>query len=370
MRHTPTFKHRFIEPRLPPVSAYLELFQQIYDSGTFSNFGPVSRRFEAQILAKYGDANECCVAAANATAGLSAALIAANVKGDVLVPAFTFPASSGAVRAANLRPVIADVDEKTWALSVEIIARHCEASLPAAVMLVSPFGINHGFDEEIAFCLARGIAVVIDNAAGLGVPRKPRCTDLNLFEVFSLHATKAFAVGEGGLIFGHAERLQDIQSALNFGLGRGYQSKVNWGFNGKLSEFQAAIGLAQLDIIDEAVRYRQEFAAAYLARLPTILPGSASSSPWQCFPYLLSSKSAADQLEQRAAMAGIELRRYYRPSLSNWPEIDTAHACPVSESLADRMCALPVRATNDLAKRQEIVEALASLIEQIEGNTE
>src|SRR3989337_1820041 len=118
MSHTrlsPMFKHRFIEARLPPISTYIDRVQDIYESGIFSNFGPVSQLFEEKILAKYGDGRECCVAAANATAGLSAALIAARVKGSVLVPAFTFPASSGAVRAANLTPVIVDVDRTTWA---------------------------------------------------------------------------------------------------------------------------------------------------------------------------------------------------------------------------------------------------------------
>lgn len=363
----PVFKHRFIEARLPPISTYIDRLRNIYESGIFSNFGPVSQQFEEKILAKYGDSRECCVATANATAALSAALVAAQVKGSVLVPAFTFPASSGAVRAANLTPVIVDVDRTTWALSVDIIREYCETATPAAVMLVSPFGINHRFEEEIAFCLAQGIVVIIDNAAGLGIPRLPRCTAPNVFEVFSLHATKAFAVGEGGLIFAHADRLHDLRSALNFGIQRGHHSDVDWGFNGKLSEFQAAIGLAQLDIIDDAVHCRQEYAAAYLARLRAPLPGSANSSPWQCFPYLLPSKSAADVLEERAAMAGIELRRYYRPSLSHWPDIDVAHDCSNAEALASRMCALPVRATRDVAKRTEIVERLAEIIDEIES---
>jgi dTDP-4-amino-4,6-dideoxygalactose transaminase len=251
-----TFKHRFVVPCMPDVSAYAPYLDEAHAAGVFSNFGPLAVRFEAAVLARYGGASEAAVTAANATVGLSAALIAAGVRGPVLVPGFTFPASLGAVRAANLEPVVVDVDAVTWATSADLIEQAldrpagcrdscrtgCEGGCRAdAVMLVAPFGMRTDFSEAIRVCRARGLTVVIDNAAGLGIARQPLCGDPGVYEVFSLHATKTFAVGEGGVVVCHASKDAAVRGALNFALKtNGAPDGPFWGFNGKLSELHAA----------------------------------------------------------------------------------------------------------------------------------
>ncbi|MGH8211577.1 MAG: DegT/DnrJ/EryC1/StrS family aminotransferase [Steroidobacteraceae bacterium] len=344
-----SYRHRLVQPDLPSPAEYLPLLEEIQENGWYSNFGPLVRRLESQLLTTIGAAGECCVTCCSATSGLSAALLATGRTGPVLLPAFTFPASLGAVRAAGMTPVVADVDAETWTLAGNLLDRALVETGAKAVMLVAPFGIQTDWEAQLAICREHGAAVVIDNASGLGGPRPAKGFGEEVLEVFSMHATKPIGVGEGGVIFAHRMHDAALRSALNFALDS-YVSPGGpaWGFNGKMSEFHAAIGIVQLDRIGDIVSRRQAFANIYrerLAHYPEIVcPQDMNCAPWHVFPALLPSVTAVESLIESAAAAGVEIRRYCRPSLSRWPETRRFEACPVAEDLADRMCALPVRA--------------------------
>ncbi len=216
------------------------------------------------------------------------------------------------------------------------------------VMLVAPFGLRFDFAAEIALCLRLGASVVIDNASGLGVRRFGRGLPPNVFEVFSMHATKPFAIGEGGAIFAHRSHDADLRAALAFALSSHLSPEgPRWGFNGKMSELHAAVGLAQLARFAPALKRRRDFVSRYIDLLAQRggleLPTDSDRAPWQFFPVLLPSAAAAERFVAAAAAEGLEIRRYYRPSLSRWPDAETWGACEVAEDLADRMCVLPVR---------------------------
>jgi dTDP-4-amino-4,6-dideoxygalactose transaminase len=366
---TATFRHRLVVPDLPAPPEYLSLLEEIHKSGWYSNFGPLVRRFEGRLLDKFGAADESCVTCCSATAGLSAALVATGRTGQVLLPAFTFAASLGAVRAAGMTPIVADVDAQTWALHAPVLERALAETGASAVMLVTPFGMQRNWEAELAVCRERGAAVVIDSAAGLGGPRAASNFGEDVFEVFSLHATKPFAVGEGGLIFAHQSRDAALRSVLNFALNSHARPEGPvWGFNGKMSEFHAAIGLVQFDRFGEMVARRRAFAGVYrdqLARYPELVcPQDMNCAPWQCFPVLLPTLTAAERFIEVAAAAGVEIRRYYRPSLSNWPATQCFEPCPVAEDLADRLCVLPVRAVSAGDELDQIVDIVLCALDR------
>src|SRR4051812_9850566 len=101
-RNSPaSYRHRLVVPDLPAPDEYLSLLREMHESGWYSNFGPLARRLERELLDVFGMPDEECITCCNATAGLSAALLAAGRTGRVLLPAFTFAASLGAVRAAG-----------------------------------------------------------------------------------------------------------------------------------------------------------------------------------------------------------------------------------------------------------------------------
>jgi dTDP-4-amino-4,6-dideoxygalactose transaminase len=363
------YRHRLVVPDLPGPAEYLPLLEEIHENGRYSNFGPLVRRLEIRLLTTLGATGESCVTCSNATAGLSAALLASGRTDQVLLPAFTFPASLAAVRAAGMRPVVADVDAVNWTLSGDLLDRALAETGAGVVMLVAPFGIRRNWEAELAICRARGAAVVIDNASGLGGSRAEKGFGEETFEVFSMHATKPFAVGEGGVIFANGVHDAALRSALNFALDSYAKSEGPlWGFNGKMSELHAAIGIVQSNRIAHIVNRRQAFAAIYrdrLARYPEVVcPQDMNGAPWQFFPVLLPSVMAAEQFIETAAAAGVEIRRYYRPSLSRWTNTQCFQPCPVAEDLADRMCVLPVRAVTPGSETGQIIDLVVSALDR------
>jgi len=364
-----SYRYRLVVPDIPAPTEYLHLLEEIHQNGWYSNFGPLVRRLESELLTTFGASEESCVTCSNATAGLSAALLASGRTGPVLIPAFTFPAALGAVRAAGMTPIVADVDRQTWTLRGAMLDRALGETGAKAVILLAPFGIQQNWTEELAICRRRGVALVIDNAAGLGGPRSSQGFGEEVFEIFSMHATKPFAVGEGGAIFAHRSHDAALRSALNFAL----DSHTNpagpaWGFNGKMSEFHAAIAIVQLTRIRSAVVRRQSFAAIYRDRLVAypelVFPNDVECAPWQFFPVLLPSAEAAERLIKAAAAAGVELRRYYRQSLSLWPNTQCFETCPVAEDLGDRMCVLPVRSVASDDEVGQIVTLILGALNQ------
>jgi dTDP-4-amino-4,6-dideoxygalactose transaminase len=359
-------KYRFpvVRPAFPAPEEWVPYLQETYEQHWFSNFGPAVTRFEAALAERFGEPGDAFVTTSNATAALAACLIAEEITGPVLLPAFTFPASAGAIRMAGAEPVLVDVEATSWACDAKKLGRALDRTGAEAVMLVAPFGITTDFSAHVALCRSRGVTVVVDNAGGLGGgPRARRALRGSAYEIFSLHATKPFAAGEGGAIQTSADRVAALRSALNFGLPYDPEHRGRWGINGKMPEFIAAIGMAVLDRYDDVLAFRQAQARRYMdifARFPDIMfHRGLADTPWSMFPCLLPTPAAAEDFTAAAGRRGLELRRYFRPSLSQWGKIAKAGNCPVSEMLAERMVCLPVYSH---ATQEEIAE-IHSIVE-------
>ena len=357
-------KYRFpvVRPAVPAVEAWLPFLRESYDRHWFANFGPAATRFEAALAAEFGEPGEAFVAASSATSGLAACLIAERITGTVLFPAFTFAASASAIRMAGAQPMLVDVDTASWACDLAKLERALDRTMAEAVMLVSPFGIAQDFSAHVALCGARGVAVVIDSAAGLG--GEPKGGRGRAYEVYSLHATKPFAIGEGGAIQTAAHRVERLRAALNFGLPWAPERSGAHGINGKMPEVAAAVGMAVLAGYAKTLAGRRVQAQRYLELTErfdevTVHRGLADL-PWQVFPCLMPSPDSVDEFVEEAARRGLEARRYYRPSLSQWGGIAAAGDCSVSEMLADRMICLPIYSDGsdqEIAELHGVVDA-------------
>lgn len=359
------FRFPTVRPAVPEPQDWLPYLRESYERHWFTNFGPVATCFEAALAAQFGEAGDAFVAASSATAALAACLIAEGVHGTVLVPAFTFPASVAAIRMAEAEPALIDVDPASWACDLASLERGLDRTGAKAVMLVAPFGITQDFLPHVALCEARGAVAVVDNAAGLGGGgRARRALRGTAYEVYSLHATKPFALGEGGAIQCPKDRVERLRSSLNFGLPWSASRPGGRGINGKMPEVSAAIGMAVLaDYADTLVARRRQ-AKRYIemmARFDGVsVPRGLADQPWQVFPCLMPSARAADTVTDALLSRGLEARRYYRPSLTQWGGIAAVDDCPVSEDLAERMVCLPIYSDAsglEIAEMHEIVEA-------------
>jgi dTDP-4-amino-4,6-dideoxygalactose transaminase len=355
---------RFQRPQLPPQEAIESYLAASRETRWFSNAGPCHEQLSERLAAFLGDGVHV-VPTANATLGLMIALrslIATSAASLVVVPSFTFPATAQAIFWCGLRPLWADVDRDGWHLQPEgldaLLASHGEDV--AAVLACSTFGTAPAVAQAMAWersCAAAGVPLLVDSAAGFG-SRDERGALLGRqghAEVFSFHATKPFAIGEGGAVVTESAELAGRISALtNFGFDAGHEVSSPFGLNAKMSEMHAAIGLAVLDGYDDVLRARRERAERLRGELEPsgyTFQAGARGSTWQFVPVLAPSAEVRDAALASAAEQEIEIRSYHAP-LHEIPAFAGFAQAPlaVTAELASRTLSLPL--ANDLPDDQ------------------
>jgi len=277
----------------------------------------------ADFLADNGSPGLTTGTFSSATTGLDLTLRAMRLTagGRVLIPALTFPATALAVMNAGLEPVFGDVDAFSWELTPETAARaHAHKPL-VAVMPVAAFGKPVPTEGWQAFQRETGVPVLIDAAAVLGQQHVP--TDLTV--VFSLHATKPFGVGEGGLVAtSDIETLNRAKSLSNFGFVGLAGVVQQTGTNAKFGEYYAAVGLAQIKRWPDVMARRQKVAEFYMERLSLFgnrirLQAGAGTFVPAVLPIFAAGKGKA--IYAAMADAGIQTRHWYLPLLQEHPAL-------------------------------------------------
>jgi dTDP-4-amino-4,6-dideoxygalactose transaminase len=352
---------RYIRPMMPDPEEWLPFLKESYQSGYYANFGPAVRRFERSLQEKYAR-GRAVVTAPNATNGLVAALQALGVKGKVLTPSYTFPATAQAILMAGCTPLFCDVSEDSWELAPAAVAEALQDPDVGAIMHVRAYGFSHDLAWLERLAKARAVPLIVDSAAAIGgtASLDGVVGQQGDMEVFSFHATKVFGIGEGAAIFSAVRHEQSLRDVSNFGIR--YPDVVSRGQNSKMSDFQAAVGLAVLGRIDAYIACRRQV-AEYYHRSVAGVPGIRSTpdpklSPWQSYPVRLSEEKDVGLIMQRALELGLELKRgYYRPlhETSCFGTYVTA-PLPVSSALAAQVLCLPVYSDMDDGESARVMQ--------------
>lgn len=245
MHHQYPMLRRYVIPDMPSTDELLPHLRSIDDNRWYSNFGPLVNAFEEKLLTQLSSKNDT-IALATVMSCYHALQIGLQLfrlppEARVLVPAITFPACPLAVRHAGAVPILADIEKATWQLTPQIARAICEKIPIHAVMPVAVYGVPVDVVAWDKFTEDTGIPVIIDAAAAFEVQSVPR----HGLVAYSFHATKPFCVGEGGLLVGRdTARIEEARCRSNFGT---QQRIVLYdGGNAKMSEYHAAIGLAQM----------------------------------------------------------------------------------------------------------------------------
>ncbi|MGY2064409.1 DegT/DnrJ/EryC1/StrS family aminotransferase [Blastococcus sp. SYSU DS0619] len=373
---------RFQAPVLPSLREVEPWFAEAERLRWFSNGGPCVARLE-RACADHLGLDLPGVAVTNATSGLMVALRAClgtprGTRRLVAVPSFTFVASVNAVIWAGFEPVFVDIDPYDWQPSEESLARlrGLRGSL-AGVLQCSTFGTAPSRARRASLAAALldlGVPVVVDSAAGFGaVDEDGRpLGDQGDAEVFSFHATKPFAIGEGGLVTSRsAEVLEATAELINFGFDQTRSVTGHLGINGKMPELTAAVGLAVLDRFDDVLARRRAAAGWLRDELePTGVAFQAGSagSTFQFVPVALPTAAARNLLLQKAHDARIEVRAYFDPPMHLLPALTSARRVgdlPVTESLSQRIVGLPM--ANDISA--DSLERIRDLVLRVVATT-
>jgi dTDP-4-amino-4,6-dideoxygalactose transaminase len=343
--------------------------------------GPRVARFEQEFAAAMG--SPYAVATSNCTTALHLALVVAGIgRGDdVVVPSFSFIATANAPTYVGARPVFADVDALTGDLTAETVE---EALTPRtrAVIVVDQGGVPADLDAIRAVCDPRGIVVIEDAACGAGSTYRGRPVGSGAdVTAWSFHPRKLLTTGEGGMLTtanpawaARARTLREHAMSISAAdrqasLLAPAEEYTEIGFNYRMTDLQAAVGLVQLGRLPEIVRRRRELAARYtelLADIPGLRPVADPAWGTSNFQsYWVEVEPGFGATRERTmevlAEAGVSARRgimaaHRQPA---YRDLETGSVpLPVTERLTDNTLILPVYHELTDADQLRVVDGL------------
>lgn len=368
----------FIRPVMPPADEWASFLAPSFEQGFFSNFAPVEQQLTREMWQYFiGETNNArkIVLASSATSGLIACLQAIARPREqvryVVIPSFTFAATAQSVIAAGYEPLFCEVTADSWEMCPlaldDLLAQHGKEI--AAIMPVRCFGFGRDFTSLVQRGKQWDIPVIIDAAAALGskLPHGQMAGLQADAEVFSLHVTKSFGIGEGGAVFAHVAHEAAIKRHLNFAIAP--EDLVGFGVNGKMSDIQAAVGIAVLRRFSRMLAHRQYVAQHYESALGWLaeakhaaLAHHTQDAAWQFFPLLLNPEMDVAAFVSRAASHGLQLRRYYRPAIHSTTAfrrfVRPGQDFSRTEMLANQMVGLPIYADMSEAEQRQVIDII------------
>jgi len=334
-------------PDLPKRSDIEPYLKEVDDSRWYTNFGPLCNRLESGLRATFPKPYPALTTTVNGTLALELALASMHLPqgARVLIPAFTFVATASAVIRAGFNPVIADIDSSSWLLTPAIARSAMRQGRIDCVIPVAALGCPVPADEWDEFCAGTGIPVLVDAAGAFGNQMPGERIAL----AFSLHATKAFGIGEGGLVVSREDALiEQVRQLCNFGIDSSSGLAPFAGTNAKMSEFHAAVGLAALERWAGRRSLRETLHQRYCLELMRSCPGIRMQArpvdgSYTILQVILPPQVNRGQVVDHLTRQNIETRAWYFPLVHKHAAYAEVTRCdlPVAEALAPRMLGLP-----------------------------
>lgn len=361
-------------PNMGDRDAFMRHVGDIFDRRWLSNDGPLVQEFERRVADHLGVKH--CVAMCNGTIALEIAIRALGLEGEVIVPAYTFVATAHALQWQGITPVFADIDPVTHTLSPDavrkmitprttgIIGVHLwgrAAPVEALEAVAAEHGLELMFDAAHAFTCTHG---------GRKIGNFGRC------EVMSFHATKFFNSFEGGAVVTNDDELaRTMRLMRNFGFS-GLDQVSYPGTNGKMIEIAAAMGLVNLDAIDDVIAANRVNYRAYreaLAGIPGVRMLEYDERERNNFQYIIMEVTQdcpvpRDTVIDALRAENILARRYFWPGCHKMEPYRSLfpHAgllLPVTEAVAGSVIVLPTGQTMDPHKIGVVAQVIRTLVQ-------
>jgi len=293
--------------------------RKVLESGIVAE-GPTTREFEKRFANHVGMKH--AVAVTSCTTALHLALVAQGIGPghEVIAPAFTFPASTNAIVQSGAKPVLVDVDPRTYNIDPSKIEEKISGSTKA-IMPVHLFGQSADMDQITKIASAHGLKVVEDAACGIEARYRGRMVGtIGDVGCYSFHPRKILTTGEGGMLVTNDDETANMALSLkNHGHALNDDSFQYFGYNYRLSDILAAIGLVQLKRAAKLVSERKRIAKRYTKTLLADFKGLVSPPAvapdvfhtYQAYVTYVEDQSPRNRDEINALMrkAGIETQR-------------------------------------------------------------
>lgn len=363
---------RLANPQFPPST--LSAIERVLASGNLTQ-GPVVAEFETAIARLCGARHGIATTSATTAIELTLAALDIGPDDEVIAADFTYPATGNAVLRRGARLVLCDVEPDTYCLSASALLERLTPRT-TAVIAVDVFGLPADYSALWPMLQERGIKLVADAACSLGGAIGGRSTGtFGTASCFSFHPRKSLTTGEGGMVLADDQELADRMRRLrNHGTERvGWRSSfVEPGYNFRLSDMNAAVGLAQVAGFPEVVSRRRELASRLsrsLESIADVTPQSIPSGhqhPFQAFVVRCDPGLDRDRLIAELRDLGVEATlgtyaMHAEPAFSRL--CGTAPGdLPVSFALAAETLALPLHQGMSPDDVDRVVAALEKAI--------
>jgi len=340
-------------PNIGRKEQFMRRVEDMFDRRWLTNAGPFVQEFEKKIAELLGVKH--CIAMCNATVGLEIAIRALGMKGEVIIPSFTFVATAHALQWQEITPVFCDIDPDTHNLDPVQVEKMITPRT-SGIIGVHVWGRPCAVDSLTDIAKRHNLKLMFDAAHAFACSHNGKMLgNFGDAEVLSFHATKFLNTFEGGAVVTNNDELnKKIRLMKNFGFA-GYDNVVYLGVNGKMSEVSAAMGLTGLESLKEFISVNQRNYAHYRSELKSV-PGvqlisydlNENSNCQYIVAKVEEQKSALsrDRLIQALHAENVLARKYFYPGCHRMEPYRSffPHASlllPNTEKVASQVLVLP-----------------------------
>ena len=332
------------KPYLPPIEEYEQYVKLIFNNGILTNEGPMVQDLEKKLSTFLNVSNFHYVT--NGTIALQLSIRALGIdNGEIITTPFSYVATTTSILWEHCTPVFVDIEPNNFTIDVNKI----EAAITPktkAIMPVHVFGYACDVEKIQKIADKHNLKVIYDAAHTFASKYKGKSlVSYGDISTLSFHATKLFHTIEGGACICKDKDITD-KLFLMKKFGHHYDDYFCMGINGKQDEFNAAMGLINLNHLTEIITKRKHICEKYDELLAESLQRPKKQNEleynYAYYPVIFETEETLLKVFEALAKEDIHPRRYFYPSLNTLPYLQTHQSCPISEDICKRIACLPL----------------------------
>ena len=329
---------------MPPKELYKSYIDKIYENQQLTNQGPLVHELEERLSAYLNVQNFHYVT--NGTIALQIALKALDIEeGEIITTPFSYVATTSSILWEKLTPVFVDIEPNNFTIDVDKIEQAITPKTKA-IMPVHVFGYACEVDKIHQIAKKYNLKVIYDAAHAFASKYNGKSLfDYGDISTCSFHATKLFHTIEGGACI---SKDNEVSQKLNLikRFGHNLDEHICLGINAKQSEFNAAMGLANLGFISEIIEKRKTISEIYENELNGFVQRPKKQVNldynYAYYPVVFKSETELLRVFEELNKEEIYPRRYFYPSLNTLSYLKISTSCPISEDICSRIACLPL----------------------------
>jgi len=353
-------------PVLPEFNKYCDTIAKVWKNKWLTNSGPLNQEFEEKVKKYLGVKN--IASFVNGHLALEIAIKALGLSGEIITTPFTFFSTTAAIINCGLKPVFCDINPEDCTIDCDKI-ESLITEKTSAILAVHVYGKPCDVKRIDEIAKKYKLKVIYDAAHAFGI----KINDIGIgnfgdISMFSLHATKVFNSIEGGLISFNDEKLKrKIVALRNFGITS--ENDIEYvGTNAKMNEFQSAMGICNLENIDEKINQRQEIVKTYVDGLKQIegiqlleFNNKNIKQNYSYFPIIIDTDKfgmSRDTLKRKLEDYNVITRKYFYPICNDTLACKSKEQTPIAKNISNNVLVLPLYDSLTIDEAYQIVEII------------